>query len=652
MSDQGEINHCSSATSRLLSELLTSLPIEQPTSTETGNNMVLTSQPPTSSNSPHIPCTPAMASLTTASSVKSKILNNSNDMGPTNVKKQPSPSTPSTAIDFFTFKWLFKKRTVPFLKKSSSSIFPEASETGHHLLTSSNSGGMSTPDGNGLGGARSNSRSAGSRLDCQSIPGTAKPSKICNVTPVISRLAEESTLKSTLRMKLSYSFGDIDEFSKWSNTDNAEQQPLNFDSTLNDDHQYFHHSNNSRLVSTKCIPKENKLISSSSYSSASVSHFPVIRRSNFGSYSHRGSFGGTKVRKIDSSLNLSRSSIEKCFLCLNDVKSPSMHTIWSCGCRFCINCLRTYLTINIKENNNVCNLTCPDSNCPELAKLLKQHQPNNLISSSSGRMMNSLIRTMSPNRFTPQEIQLLVSSEIFDLYKKYKLYQEVDEDPNRTWCPKPNCCNICIISKPNSVSLPTSSSFTSSKSTQSTKTNIVEDKASFYCQKCKETYCNLCRKSYHPGTSCWPSGEDDDLALLLNNQDSSSHCVNNIKRCPRCSVWIERDDGCAQMMCRKCKHVFCWFCLQSLEDDFLLRHYDKGPCKNKLGHSRPSVIWHRTQVIAIFAGFGLLLLLASPLFLIASPCILCCNCCCGSSCKYLDDGDPNEEEDGFGVVNL
>ena len=38
------------------------------------------------------------------------------------------------------------------------------------------------------------------------------------------------------------------------------------------------------------------------------------------------------------------------------------------------------------------------------------------------------------------------------------------------------------------------------------------------------------------------------------------------------------------------------FILLCLQDDFLLRHYDKGPCKNKLGHSRASVIWHRTQV--------------------------------------------------------
>lgn len=85
------------------------------------------------------------------------------------------------------------------------------------------------------------------------------------------------------------------------------------------------------------------------------------------------------------------------------------------------------------------------------------------------------------------------------------------------------------------------------------------------------------------------------------------------------------------------------FSLQ-LQDDFLLRHYDKGPCKNKLGHSRASVIWHRTQVIGIFAGFGILLLVASPLLLLAAPCIVCCKCrvCSGSS--KLDTEDEMQEE--------
>ena len=44
-----------------------------------------------------------------------------------------------------------------------------------------------------------------------------------------------------------------------------------------------------------------------------------------------------------------------------------------------------------------------------------------------------------------------------------------------------------------------------------------------------------------------------------------------IKRCPVCHVPIERNDGCAQMMCKRCKHVFCWYCLMSL--DVSIRSY-------------------------------------------------------------------------------
>lgn len=86
-----------------------------------------------------------------------------------------------------------------------------------------------------------------------------------------------------------------------------------------------------------------------------------------------------------------------------------------------------------------------------------------------------------------------------------------------------------------------------------------------------------------------------------------------------------------------------WSTTTTKQDDFLLRHYDKGPCKNKLGHSRASVVWHRAQVIGIFAGFGILLLVASPLLLLAAPCIICCKCrsCSGSK---LDEADVDMDE--------
>ena len=45
--------------------------------------------------------------------------------------------------------------------------------------------------------------------------------------------------------------------------------------------------------------------------------------------------------------------------------------------------------------------------------------------------------------------------------------------------------------------------------------------------------------------------------------------------------------------------MFQIFALLLYQDDFLLRHYDSGECQGKLGHSRLSVILHRTQVIII-----------------------------------------------------
>ncbi|CAH2019839.1 unnamed protein product [Acanthoscelides obtectus] len=42
-----------------------------------------------------------------------------------------------------------------------------------------------------------------------------------------------------------------------------------------------------------------------------------------------------------------------------------------------------------------------------------------------------------------------------------------------------------------------------------------------------------------------------------------------IKCCPMCNVPIEKDEGCAQMMCKRCKHVFCWYCLASLDVEYI-----------------------------------------------------------------------------------
>jgi hypothetical protein len=83
-----------------------------------------------------------------------------------------------------------------------------------------------------------------------------------------------------------------------------------------------------------------------------------------------------------------------------------------------IQCLSQYCEMSINEGK-ISLLSCPDGSCP-----LYQTK-NNLLS--------------------PREIKLLVSQELYETYKRFRLNWIIENDPNRTWCPSPNCETICYI---------------------------------------------------------------------------------------------------------------------------------------------------------------------------------------------------------------
>uniref|UniRef100_A0A8C3LVD0 RBR-type E3 ubiquitin transferase n=1 Tax=Chrysolophus pictus TaxID=9089 RepID=A0A8C3LVD0_CHRPC len=202
------------------------------------------------------------------------------------------------------------------------------------------------------------------------------------------------------------------------------------------------------------------------------------------------------------------------------------------------------------------------------------------------------------------EIAYLVPVDQFQLFKRLKFEREVHLDPQRTWCPAADCQTVCCIG-PNESGAPVP----------------VE------CPACHMMFCSSCKEAWHPQRPC-----PENQALVTTEQGSliGTETEAPIKQCPVCQIYIERNEGCAQMMCKNCKHTFCWYCLQNLDNDIFLRHYDKGPCRNKLGHSRASVMWNRTQVVGILVGLGIIALVTSPLLLVASPCIICCIC---KSCR-------------------
>ncbi|CAL8395226.1 unnamed protein product [Arctogadus glacialis] len=297
----------------------------------------------------------------------------------------------------------------------------------------------------------------------------------------------------------------------------------------------------------------------------------------------------------------SGTPLVSCKLCLGDFPSDHMTTVSQCRCVFCTLCLRSYVSLLLSEGLEA-EVSCPDAACPERGRLLDT------------------------------EIEAAVEPESMRRYRRLRFEREVLLDPGRTWCPAPSCQAVCRL-----------------QGAESAAPQAVG------CPGCGLEFCSACRAPRHPGGTC-PDPSGTDGRFLPGEHRLCWGGGVPVQPCPRCQVFIQRDQGCAQMTCGNCKHCFCWHCLDSLDEDVLLIHYDKGPCRNKLGHSRASVIWHRTQVhpsryapalwsvlppagdetattvgtsygdqvVGTFAGFGFILLAASPFLLLAAPLFFCC----------------------------
>ena len=50
-----------------------------------------------------------------------------------------------------------------------------------------------------------------------------------------------------------------------------------------------------------------------------------------------------------------------------------------------------------------------------------------------------------------------------------------------------------------------------------------------------------------------------------------------VKRCPRCQIYTEKNEGCNHMTCVNCKCQRCWLC----EGEFKYGLYDSGKCSGQ-----------------------------------------------------------------------
>ena len=193
-----------------------------------------------------------------------------------------------------------------------------------------------------------------------------------------------------------------------------------------------------------------------------------------------------------------------CLLCEeilteNDLKINTL----PCKHKFCEYCWLEYLKEKI-SNSRVKNITCMENKC-------KTELNENFILSIIGK-----------------------DETLKSKYEKFKLKENILNNPNMKFCPYPDCDSYAEKKKSRNVR----------------------------CKKNNHEFCFECLKKWHFG-SC-SNNIDKDFVLWKKNK--------LVKQCPKCKMWTEKNEGCNHMTCAECHYQWCWLCREAYSEN----HYEVG----------------------------------------------------------------------------
>lgn len=188
-----------------------------------------------------------------------------------------------------------------------------------------------------------------------------------------------------------------------------------------------------------------------------------------------------------------------CIICCDTLPPKDMYGM-GCGHLFCKPCWRSYLSLKVAEGPLCIMTTCPAHGCKEVVN-------------------DHVFR-----EFTVEED--------YQKYSRFLLRSYVDINKCVKWCPSPGC-NKAI----------------------SSSGGLSAVKCACGC-----LFCPRCGEEAHSPVTC------EQLAAwqekCRNESETANWILANTKKCPKCSVRIEKNQGCNHMTCRSCRHEFCWICLQ------------------------------------------------------------------------------------------
>jgi len=224
------------------------------------------------------------------------------------------------------------------------------------------------------------------------------------------------------------------------------------------------------------------------------------------------------------------------------------------GHSFCLTCWATHLTMQINETG------CPTMSC---------------MGFKCGEMLDS-----------EQWAEAILGSSVAEKLTRNRLRHIVDRHQRFRWCPAKDCgCLVHIDTNNAEISDP------AVNTTPSPETELGEGRGSSDAVPSGEepaatvlartaicgnghAFCLLCNAEAHAPCTCedWAKWTEKIQKEIKQTEQSKSETADiasalwvaaNTKRCPRCQMPIEKDEGCNHMTCKKCRHEFCWICMQN-----------------------------------------------------------------------------------------
>lgn len=198
-----------------------------------------------------------------------------------------------------------------------------------------------------------------------------------------------------------------------------------------------------------------------------------------------------------------------CVICMENMEPKEIRRLRPpCKHVICFECIYGYLEDKIKEAS-VVEISCFAYQCKEILS----HE--------------YIIDKIKDNQ------------ELVDKYTQFKKKKEIQNDPNKKFCPHPNCQSFL----PKEIG-----------------------KKYVTCEEGHQ-YCFMCIQPWHKGKPC-AEIVDKDFQLWAKDKV--------IKRCPNCKFYIEKNKGCNHIKCQQCKYNFCWLCLGEYRSS---NHYSSGQCE-------------------------------------------------------------------------